>query len=154
MNIFVLDRDIRKCAEYHGNRHCIKMILETAQLLSTAIKLKDQSVEGLYGISHHNHPCSVWTRKSKQNFMWLAELGMALGEEYTHRYYKTHKSTEVICRAYEYADLFPDIGLTPFAQAMPNEFKHDDAVIAYRNYYRTAKKHLLQYKNRDIPKWI
>jgi hypothetical protein len=156
MNIFCVDACPVKSAKSLGNKHVLKMIVESAQLLSTAIRVVDpnKTYDGLYKRTHHNHPCSIWLRKSKQNFQWLHRHGVALLDEYLYRYYKYHKSSTVISLAGTYADLFPDIGLTKFALAMPNEYKVSDPVESYRNYYRGAKKDLLVYTRREPPHWV
>jgi hypothetical protein len=150
MNIFVLDESPETAAKYHNDRHTIKMILETAQLLSTAVRLS--GVDFGYRITHQNHPCSKWARATKSNFRWLQRLGLALCDEYTYRYGKTHASLNTIKNAP--VECIPDGPLTTFAQAMPDEFKHENAVVAYRNYYRLAKQHLLKYPKRDKPDWL
>lgn len=150
MNIFVLDSDPEMCAQYHADKHVVKMILETAQLLSTAIRLTG----GNYGYkaTHKNHPSNIWARQTKQNFYWLQQLGISLLAEYTYRYNKKHKSASVILCAS--ADTIPDGNLTPFAQAMPDEYKNNDAVQAYRNYYVGAKRKMLVYTRRKPPIWL
>ena len=139
MNIFILDDNPRACAEYHLDKHVVKMPLETAQLICTAHwithffghipqaidsyetkKLREYSSE--YDIFPYkpvmpNHPCSIWVRSSMQNYMYLTALGIALGREYTHRYNRKHKSAELL---YDLPSIkLPDDGLTEFAQAMP-----------------------------------
>jgi len=112
MNIFYLDHDVRKCAEMHNDKHVVKMILEYAQLLSTAHRILDGvlsagvSASGrkktvyvladhrdtiLYSATHANHPSAVWVRQSAQNYMWLAELLEECCKEYSYRYDKVHK---------------------------------------------------------------
>lgn len=112
MNIFYLDHDVRKCAEMHNDKHVVKMILEYAQLLSTAHRILDGvlsfgvSPSGrkkiiyvladnrdtiMYSATHINHPSAIWVRQSAQNYMWLAELLEECCKEYTHRYDKVHK---------------------------------------------------------------
>ena len=156
MNIFVLDENPRTCAEFHNDKHIVKMILETAQLLSTAINtLRGASDPSLYKSTHLNHPCSIWTRASFSNFAWLAELGIELCEEYTHRYSKTHKSEEVIWRAVDaLPNNFLDLGLTPFAQALPEELRGQDAVESYRRYYNRDKARFSKWTNRPTPYWF
>ena len=88
MNIFYLDHDLKKCAEYHVDRHCTKMIIEYAQLLSSAHWMSGG--EAPYKLVHKNHPCSIWTRESIDNYRWLCELGIELSKEYTYRYGKFH----------------------------------------------------------------
>ena len=176
MNIFILDNDITKCAEYHVDKHVVKMCLESAQLLCTAHwiakhigytprKLDREEMITLRGLTtreirdfpylpnHFNHPCSIWVRKSLDNYEWLYCLALSLNDEYGYRYGgKTHKSIEVVLKLPD-IDL-PSKGLTPFAQAMPDEYKNEDAVIAYRNYYNQDKKHLLSWKYRRTSEWI
>ena len=150
MQIFILDRDPKVCAEMHVDKHCIKQILESCQLLCTT--LRANGVDYGYGATHKNHPCRIWTGKSKANFYWLKDLGLALCSEYTHRYGKVHKSQEVLENL---PDLnIKDVGLTPFAQAMPDEYKDEDIVKAYRSYYLGAKSHILTYTNREPPDWL
>jgi hypothetical protein len=132
------------------------MILETAQMLSTAVRLvKPEGLvaENIYKKSHVNHPCSIWARESKENFLWLCRFGEALQNEYYYRYGKTHKSYYTIRACERYIDCFPSSGLTPFAQAMPDKYKNEDAVKAYRDYYNGEKQHLFKWKNRDKPHW-
>lgn len=148
MNIFVLDNDPFKAAEYQCDKHVVKMVLETAQLLCSAHETAP------YKRTHYNHPCAIWTRSSLSNYMWLCEHGLGLAREYTFRYNKVHKSTEVI----EWARLnMPNIlnlGLLPFAQAMPDKYKHEDAVVAYRNYYIHEKARLATWKYGACPAWF
>ena len=80
MNIFYLDEDVKKCAEYHCDKHCIKMILETAQLLCGVHWATGGDAP--YRLSHKNHPCAIWARESYSNYVWLTDLGFALCNEY------------------------------------------------------------------------
>jgi len=151
MNIFVLDKSPVIAAQMHCNKHVVKMILETAQLLSTALRF--HGVNYGYSSTHKNHPCAVWARQTRGNFIWLNILGRNLLEEYKYRYGKEHKSTPIIAEAP--ISYIPDGKLTPFVQCMPDNFKvNGDAVQAYRNYYRGAKQRMLVYKKRKPPEWI
>ena len=147
MNIFALDYDPIVAAEYHCDKHVVKMVLETAQMLSTI------TGHG-YRPTHINHPCTVWARESTQNFLWLYGLGMALGKEFQHRYRKRHKSSIIIAEQWPPPKSIPEGPLTPFALAMPDEYKVDCPVESYRNYYAGAKKDLLNYTRRDLPEWL
>jgi hypothetical protein len=152
MNIFVLDKDINKAAAYHCDKHVVKMCLEYAQLLSTTANGVLNDRVG-YKTTHINHPCSVWVRQSAANTRWLAALLVALGREYTARYGKVHKSVDIgINAAWHAVKRMPDVGLTPFAQAMPDEYKNKDAVVAYRNYYLGEKTGFATWKNGQ-PDW-
>ena len=115
MNIFVLDDDITKCAEYHCDQHAIKMILESVQLLCTALNKKGFSTP--YKSTHAKHPCVLWVEASYDNFEWLVQLTLALNAEYRFRFDKTgdHKSIAVLSEIDKFR--FERLGLTPFAQA-------------------------------------
>ena len=76
MNIFVLDTSPKLAAEYHCNKHVVKMIIETAQMLSTAHDYLETGISGLYKPTHKNHPCSIWVRQSRENYLWTLDLGM------------------------------------------------------------------------------
>jgi len=154
MNIFVLDKDPIKAAQQHNDKHCIKMILEHTQMLSTAIRTcSNDKVEGIYKIAHLNHPCSKWVRQNRSNFLWLCDMTEELFKEYTRRYNKNHKSydTYVTCR--NNANYIPIGTMTDFAQAMPDEYKNPDPVIAYRTYYMKDKKDISTWKMGNIPDW-
>jgi len=159
MNIFFLDFDVEKCAKYHCDKHVVKMILETAQLLCSAhhATIHDtihDTIHVPYKLSHKNHPCSIWVRESLSNYLYLCELGLALGEEYTYRYGKTHKSIEVIQWCLSNRPNIKDIGFTTPPLAMPDEYKVDSVVESYRNYYKGAKSTIVSWKNREKPVWF
>lgn len=157
MNIFVLHTDPSKAARYHCDKHVVKMILETAQLLSTAHHMLDNSKYAntkLYRKTHYNHPCAVWVRETDSNYKWTLNLLYELLGEFTHRYNSNH-STAMI---YRYLTKLPSHiktgPLTPFAQAMPDEYKNQDAVVAYRKYYNSDKRHLFSWSKRPKPHWV
>jgi hypothetical protein len=155
MNIFFLDENPTLSAKYHVDKHVVKMILETAQLLCGVHHLTDQVNDQVpYKLSHKNHPCAIWARESLSNYLYLCELGLELGKEYTYRYGKKHKSIEVIEWCIVNKPNIPDIGFTTPARAMPDEFKVDSVVESYRNYYMGAKSDLASWKNREKPFWF
>jgi len=154
MNIFFLDNDVKKCAEYHCDKHVVKMILETAQLLCGAHWATDSPYLVPYKMSHKNHPCSIWTRESLSNYHLLCELGLELCKEYTHRYEKRHKSQDVIEWCMVHKPNISDIGLTEPAKAMPDEYKTNSVVESYRNYYMGAKSGFAVWKKREKPFWF
>jgi hypothetical protein len=154
MNIFFLDNDVKKCAEYHCDKHVVKMILETAQLLCGAHWATDSPYLVPYKMSHKNHPCSIWTRESLSNYHLLCELGLELCKEYTHRYEKRHKSQDVIEWCMVHKPNISDIGLTEPAKAMPDEYKTNSVVESYRNYYVGAKLNFATWKKREKPFWF
>ena len=153
MNIFYLHRDPVKAAQYQYNKHVVKMILESAQMLCTAHHCygdKDQIQNVPYKQAHLNHPSTVWTRRSKSTYMWLYNHMMALGNEYTKRYGKTHLSITK-CKnflAKPPVHIQGDEFVQP-PQCMPDEYKDPCSIKAYWNYY-IAEKHIVAGKNEKI----
>src|SRR6478609_6757201 len=162
MNIFILDLDPAKCAAYHCDKHVVKMVTETAQILSTATKLKykefykeDIIADELYNITHPNHPPTKWAMESVANFQWLLNLGKSLEGEYSRRYKKIHASAKVIWLCEAVSNLFPRKSMTPFPQCMPDQYKDPiDAVKAYRNYYKGEKAYFARWQYTEPPKWF
>ncbi len=210
VNIFMLDHDPVRAAQWHADRHVVKMILETAQLLSTAWHVtanaeylpmpddpaddprtpwlrkvllpfihdplaKPQNILGevskshwelfgqrIYQPTHRNHPCGVWTAEMGGNYLWLWRLGIALLDEYRHRFAKVHASAPVIWTLeavppplLDSVDTWSEV-----PPAMPEHLKVVDAsgcydsVESYRRYYALAKTHLHRWTKRDAPPWI
>lgn len=162
MNIFFLSRNFRKCSRYHADVHVVKMILETAQLLFTAhhvtnngVSLENCNVK-VYKKTHVNHPSAIWVRQSIHHYLWLVNLGLWLCYEYTYRYRKIHATQEAMeWLAKNFPDL-PDNKFTDPPQAMPDEFKNENCIKAYREYYIHKSKTLTRfgYKNRKMPSWL
>lgn len=153
MNIFYLDEDLTLCAQYHTDRHVVKMCTETAQILSSAYYYTGQSAHAPYRLSHGNHPCCVWCRESVNNWLWLRRLGLALCAEYTYRYKKRHKCEDIMEKMAPPALL--DVPKTPFRCVMDARYRiSPDPVENYRNYYLHEKKHLFFWKGRQTPAWI
>jgi len=156
MNIFVLDRDPRIAAEMHCDKHCVKMILETAQMLSTAHHVYNTpQAENLYKQAHLNHPCTKWVRESTSNYSWAWCLYHQLLVEFKKRRGKHHKSGELIHHLAHTPPEIPKIGLTPFVQAMPDKYKCNDAVQAYRAYYMGDKAEIAEWNwGTPAPGWF
>ena len=182
MNIFYLDHNVAKCAEYHVDKHCIKMILEYCQLLSTAHRmidgtetiaksktgrnvkrwiLPDERETVLYSATHINHPSAVWARQNKDNYCWLHSLLCELCKEYTYRYGKTHKCQEI--GLVDKLAIVPyNLSDTKFTQptpAMPDACKvPGDSIKSYRNYYIMEKQRMWSWKgkinSRTEPNWF
>ncbi len=183
MNIFYLNDDPVKCAHDHVDKHVVKMILEYAQLLSTAHRILD-GVESvglsktgrkqtryvlpddresiLYSATHINHPSAIWCRQSSANYMWLAELLEECCKEYSYRYGKVHK-VERDGLMQTLKNNFPkNISDKPFTEptpAMPDECKvPGDSIKSYQNYYLMNKGHLWSWKgkinSRTMPVWL
>jgi hypothetical protein len=176
MNIFFLDKDPQLAAEYHHDKHVVKMILETAQLLSTAHrvidgeqyidqstgrkikrwKMNDEFMEDrLYKATHINHPSNVWARECHENYQWLYKLFVCLCHEYTHRYGKVHATCTKLAVVLSQSPRNIKHGeMTKMPQAMPDEYRTEDSVQAYRNYYIGAKKTQSKYTKRSEPSWL
>lgn len=131
MNIFVSFSDPTLSAKYLDDKRVIKMILESAQLLSTAITV--HGGKGPYKVTHKNHPCSIWCRETKANYDWLYEHFIALSQEYFDRYGKVHKCLSVSSELKQGRELVPDGTLTQFPNC--TIFKEEsDVHLAYRTY--------------------
>jgi len=183
MNIFYLDKNPQVCAQYHVDKHTTKMVLEYAQLLSTAHRvldgvlttglsqsgrkrqlyiLNDDLDKILYSATHVNHPSAIWCRESAANYMWLAELLEECCKEYTYRYGKVHK-VEASGLMQTLKNNFPkNISDKPFTEptpAMPDDVKvPGDSIKSYHNYYLRNKGHLWSWKgkinSREVPNWL
>lgn len=177
MNIFVLDLDPERCAEYHCDRHINKMITEHNQILGSIAytsrgiyQKKDITPEFVekhfiefprkqdgnpkpYGIGYRNHPCTKWAAESIQNYLWLCNLTLCMCEEYTKRYKRKHAGEDICRWYYSHKPLLPLLTMTPFAQAMPDDCKNPDAVIAYRTYYKKHKAKFAKWAHSEEPEW-
>jgi len=177
MNIFYLSAYPKTCAEDHCDKHVVKMILEYAQLLSTAHRmldgkevkvlsnsgktmtsqwqLDDPREKILYKCAHINHPSNVWVRSAADHYDYLFELWSALNREYTIRYNKVHKTYKKLVMQLNQlpTNIDRDVGFSPPPQCMPDECKQEDTVDAYRDFYMTHKREFATWKTR-IPLWF
>lgn len=156
MNIFYLDQDPRTAAEMHCDKHVVKMILESAQLLSTAHHILDGKKDGLYKPTHKNHPSAVWARSAESNYTWLHSLLHYLCAEYTARYGKVHKvKRDGMLHLLGYIpDNISTANFSAPPQCMPDTYKVEgDTVQAYRNYYMGAKAGFAKWKLGNVPHW-
>ncbi len=159
MNIFFLSWNIKKCCKYYCNSHVVKIPLEIAQMLCTALILCNQPA--VYKMAHKNHPMTIWVRNNRSNFRWTRKFGLQLCAEYTHRYGKTHKCEEIM-RKMKTPKALKKADLTEPPQCMPEECKMEgNVVLAYRNYYVMKKTHLFFKKNgnhcwtnREMPRFV
>lgn len=134
------------------------MVKETGQILSTVRKQLGDTLPGLLSPTHVGHPCVVWAKESEENYLWLVVYFKAICEEYTYRYFKIHKYHDLMIRCSDIKSLtFPSTALTPFALAMPDQYKVEDAVQSYRNYYIGEKLVNKKWTNRtidELPIWL
>lgn len=176
INIFYVETCPKQAAISMVDKHTVKMILETAQLLSTAHRILDgREVAGktrtnrnvkrwtlyderetvMYVATHVNHPSAIWCRQSIQNYDWLVEHFFALNDEYSYRYGKKHK-----CYDMGYWLQSPPKNLeiydwTTMPSCMDKQYIiSEDPLINYRNYYNKGKKHIHAWKKRNPPNWI
>ena len=181
MNIFVLNYDTVTSARDHCDRHCVKMIVEYCQLLSTAHRIHDGKkipvgkkmfyvLEGeylhifgnkaeilnreCYMLTHANHPCAVWARATRDNYLWLVDLLDNLLAEYTSRYGRIHASSALMPFLRNPPKNIPLGKLTPFAQCMPDQYRQSDPVEAYRAFYLGEKMEFAAWNHSPIPDWI
>ena len=135
------------------DRHIPKMLLESAQILCSVFP----SGEAPYKRTHYNHPCSIWTRQSYGNYCWLLDHAYSISYEFLKRFNKNHKSHEVVrwCDGHIREFKFDEQSLSPFAQAMPEQYKDSkDAIQAYRNYYLGEKVRFAKWeKGTPEPSW-
>lgn len=179
MNIFILDKNPIKAAEMLCDRHVPKMIVESAQMLSTVHRLLDgipekrrsksgKTIQTYYSFGderddlyylavHKYHPCTTWTKESKQNYEWHYEHFIAMCEEFEYRRGKKHSTYNLLGKLLKKAPInISNNGLTEFAQAMshyPDCIVPGDAVQAYRNYYHRAKDFAKWEWRRPAPEW-
>ena len=158
MNIFYLDKDPVIAAQMSCDKHVVKMILESAQMLSTAHRVLDgdeyADKVGLYKMAHKNHPSTIWVRSSYQHYKWLYDHMVALMREYTYRYGKHHATERLLTPLSEYPQAIPVGDYTNPPQCMPEICKGEDTVLAYQNYYIIEKSGFARWTKREIPTWF
>ena len=177
MNIFYMHRDAKQCARMHNDKHIVKMILEYAQLLSTAHRILDgKLVDGvsksgrkakryelpdardgvLYTATHSNHPSAVWARSSEVSYRWLFSLWIQCMDEYTHRYGKEHASSRLIeALNKDPSNIKYGVDFTEPPPAMPEHYRvPGNAIQSYHNYYIGDKRDMSRWTNREMPLWF
>ena len=177
MNIFALSENVEEIARYQMDKHCVKMPLESAMMLSTAHRYLDGTetivkkyVEGslparwrnikkwilpdereiiLYGVTHINHPCSKWTYETSENYKWHYNLLLAMLKEYTYRYGKKHACEKLLPYLKNLPNNIKIDKRTQFATAMPDDVKvAGDSIQSYKNYYIQNKQHLASWSGK------
>lgn len=195
MNIFALHNKPRKAARWHADKHVVKMLLESIQMLYTTHwvitypsllqkksvaavsqyqkslptppallyrkapqQLKNPEQRG-YRPVHIHHPCTVWVRTSLENYLWLCELAVELAREFRNRWPTSgpHSCEEHAKWLLEHPPALLSSGRTPFAQAMPDEYKRVNSIQAYRAFYKGSKQErgiTDRYTKRHKPHWL
>ena len=180
MNIFFFYRDPEQAAKEHVDKHVVKMIVEYAQLLSTAhrmldgIEYTDYSKNGrkikryrlenpnkekvIYKACHYNHPSAVWVRENRLHYQWLYRLFKKLGHEYTHRYGKVHSTNLLLNQLLE--DSPTNIPVIDWKDPPPAMKHYPDCIVpgdslqSYKNYYIVAKAYFAKWSKRETPQWF
>lgn len=174
MNLFIMSKSQQECSQYMMDKHIVKIILEAVQMLCTCKILYDEIEQDkntgnyltndeviLYKPCHINHPVTKWIRESYDNWKWTIKLCEEMHKEWLYRYNhpedKAHKSyllAKYLKHNPPQLHKFPMSGLTPFAQAMPDCYKQDDAISAYKAYYMSPEKQkIASWKKREVPVW-
>ena len=156
MNIFHLDKDPVLCAQYHCDKHVVKMILETGQMLCTAYQRHYGLKDDLYKPAYPHHPMTKWVGDSGGNFYFTIKLFDALLTEYTNRYNKVHKTSKIILlfnsKYKKWDNMEGDFTTPPLC--MPDEYKLDDYIQSYKNYYIGEKMYFAKYNYSETPYWL
>jgi hypothetical protein len=165
MNLFILSLIQKEIAQYMMDKHVSKILLEAVQMLCSAKRVLDPTDEvndRIYKLAHKNHPVTIWCRTSRENFVWVLDLIEELHSEWKYRYghpetkfHKAYLVSLILRENIPNEEKFVVQGLTPFAQAMPDKYKSEDAVEAYRNYYMSEEKQKIASwkKKREKPYW-
>lgn len=176
MNLFFLHHRPDICAEYHCDKHVVKMIIEIVQMLYTAhLLLCSQNLpkDHYRKISTHMHPTAIWIRKRKENYLYAAELACSIAYEYTRRYNRIHSCEKHalwlkqnlpcfnnLCEKYKESVVFAfnknleAKGMTPVPLCMPSDCYLSDPIESYRKYYKMYKAYFVRWKTRDVPSWF
>ena len=155
MNIFFLDKTPEKSAQYLCDKHVPKMLLESCQMLSTAVQSYTGKLDYLYKPAYPHHPMTKWVGLGLKNFMWTFWNAIAINQEYKSRFNKQHKSFKIlkIIADNNYSkDIRPALFSEP-PQCMPDQYRNKNYVTAYRNYYRGEKTFAKWEKGRQQPEW-
>lgn len=166
LNIFHLHPNPEVCAEHYVDIHLGKILIECAQMLSTAVRLTPGAgdefhLNSFYQATHINHPMNVWVRSSYSNWYWTILHAMALSKEYTYRLLKIHGAhgNGLNPLLDDDVNIFMHRNLpyapTPFPLCIPDHYKfYDDPHWAYRAYYKFGKSHVHKWTKRGPPEWM
>ena len=156
MNIFHLDKNPITCAKYHCDKHIVKMIVETGQMLCTAYQRHYGIKDDLYKPAYPNHPMTKWVGNSRGNFSFTVKLFCCLLSEYTDRYNKTHKTLKIYLLLNTKYKKWKNMegSFTKPPLCMPNKYKSNDYIKSYKNYYIGEKMHFAKYNYSKKPKWL
>jgi hypothetical protein len=156
MNIFHLDKDPLLCARYHCDKHVVKMILETGQMLCTAYQRHYGLKDDLYKPAYPHHPMTKWVGNTLGNYFFTMKLFNHLLDEYNYRYNKWHKSSRINLllngKYIKWHNMTGEFTTPPLC--MPDEYKLDDYIQSYKNYYIGEKMYFAKYNYSETPYWL
>lgn len=153
MNIFYLDHNPYRAAEMMCDKHVVKMIVETAQILSTVHHRYGTATADMYKPTHQHHPSTVWAGDSLSHYNWLRQHFQALLNEYTSRYGKIHACWRMLGALMPAPRHMPNEKHRFPPQCMPEQYRQDDTVAAYRAYYMAEKARFARWKLGNVPDW-
>lgn len=154
MNIFVVDENPVVAARMLCDQHVVKMIVESVQMLFTALHVAGVKEPWMYKPTHARHPCTLWVASSRHNWRWLHMHASALCHEYTYRYDREHACTQMLRDVACFDEALPDVPCGAFVKAMPDEHKSGSTVDAYRRYYVVDKARFARWtRRRPPPAW-
>ena len=156
MNYFYVEKDPTSAAQALCDKHVVKMILETAQMLSTAHRLLETpQAPFVYKPTHSNHPSTKWLRSSQIAYKHGLQHLCALFDEYRHRYNKTHATERLLPYLSQVPEALPDLPFVEPPQCMYDECRGSDTVEAYRSYYRVRRSEIdMRWTKREAPAWL
>ncbi len=160
MNVFVCDYNPAVAAKCLADKHVVKMIVESVQILSTAEIERRKSARNFIDVqsavlmrpTHAHHPCTIKAVQNDAYYLWLVDHAFALCDEYFRRYTRVHKcDIDYLPQWKRYHNRPVDASIVDrFPCAMPDEFKTGNAVDNYRAYLTAKYK---DWQTRRILKW-
>jgi hypothetical protein len=157
MQVFLLDEDMQKTAEYYVNKHIVKIPLELTQVLCTALRENGYKGEEIYKSTHVKHPWCLFAKENPRNFLYLYNLGLVLFKEYSFRYEKKHSSEKILNRCLFLSGLKNETNLSfdkfDFPLCFPEKYKKNNVVDSYRDYVINEKSQMGVWKKRNKPEW-
>ena len=183
MNIFALSKNPVEAARQMLDKHIVKMPTESCQMIHTnalyfQYLAKDGEEPALRDLKQFhacsnsklmkpamlNHPSTIWARQNPHNADWLMQHALALCEEYTYRYGKTHGAYARILQTW--GDHFMKDGswkkASPVSIAMADEYRIPNTFLtgwefviqSYRHYYLEGKWRFAEWRKNRRPDWF
>lgn len=152
MNLFYLSSDPVQAARYHCDQHVRKMLIEYAQMMSTAHRVLDGDDDRFYKKTHANHPTSVWVRSSRMSYFYTYNIWAECAAIYRESAGRDHATWSKLSNLLLLPPMkIPDGPAGPPPQCMDECFKQDDTVLAYQAMYRDDKSRFATFKYNGTP---